>query len=179
MEFQQWEQKSFLDKYIKPLLSEVSQNEVISPLLLLEIVKKGKSVQFSTIKDVLIDFFRKNKEALNEDKKETENNALKIEKLEQEQQELQQKAKTFAAVKCASCGNTLTIPFVYFLCNHACHVQCLSGDDYDEMSCSICKMKKNQFEMRINQSAELAKDHNSFFTDLKSKQKKNDLVAKY
>ena len=55
---------------------------------------------------------------LNEDKKETENNALKIEKLEQEQQELQQKAKTFAAVKCASCGNTLTIPFVYFLCNH-------------------------------------------------------------
>ena len=40
-------------------------------------------------------------------------------------------------------------------------------------------MKKNQFEMKINQSAELAKDHNSFFTDLKSKQKKNDLVAKY
>lgn len=69
--------KSFLDKYIKQILNEVSQNESISPLLLLEIVKKGKSVQFSTIKDVLIDFFRKNKEALNEDKKETENNSLK------------------------------------------------------------------------------------------------------
>ena len=33
--------------------------------------------------------------------------------------------------------------------------------------------------MRINQSNELAKDHNSFFTDLKNKQKKFDLVSRY
>ena len=171
--------KSFLEKYIKRILQEVSQNESLSPLLLLEIIKKSKNVQFVTVKDVLLDFFKKNKESLTEDKRETENNAQKIEKLELEQKELQQKAKTFASVKCAVCGNSLTLPFVYFMCNHACHLQCLAGDDMEDTNCSICSMKKNQIEMRINQSNELAKDHNSFFTDLKNKQKKFDLVSRY
>ena len=171
--------KSFIEKYIKQILNEVSKNESISPLLLLEIIKKGQNVPFATVKEILINFFKRNKDALMEDKREAESNALKLQKLEQEQKELQQKAKTFASVKCSTCGNTLNVPFVYFMCSHACHVQCLSGDEYDEIYCNVCKMKKTQLEMRINQSKELANDHNSFFTDLKNKQKKFDLVAKY
>ncbi|MCQ2817543.1 MAG: hypothetical protein MJ252_09795 [archaeon] len=170
--------KSYTEGHIKTILSEFTKNEAVSPLVLLEILKKAKNIQVETVREVLLNFFKKNKTSLSEDKEETLSNCEKIEKLENEQKELNQKAKTFNSMKCSICNRTLNMPFYVFMCNHCFHFDCMGGDDIDDTSCPICKTKKSQLEQRINQANDAAKDHGNFALELQSKQKKFNLIAK-
>ena len=174
--------KGLLEKYIKQTLDNLFQSESVSPLVLLEIINKSKerSIPFETIKDVLLRFLSKTKESLTEDQRECEGNMQKIEKLEQEKQELQTKAKTYNFLKCSLCNGQITPPFIYFMCNHAIHSHCFDGSGSNEdLVCPLCRMKRNQLEQRISQAKEMANDHNSFFMDLKGTGKKFDLYGKY
>ena len=106
--------KSYTEGHIKTILNEFSKNEAVSPLVLLEILKKSKNIQVETVKEVLLNFFKKNEKTLKEDKEEADSNIQKIEKLEKEEKEITQKSKNFNFSKCCICNITLTLP-LYFL----------------------------------------------------------------
>jgi hypothetical protein len=115
-----------IEKYIKLILSKVSDNEVLSPILVLEILKKKQNMKYETVKDFIVNSLAKEKKNLDSDKKEFDTNYSKLEKINQEVKELKQKAKVFNLSKCGLCNHTLQIPVTYFLCNHGFHSMCLS-----------------------------------------------------
>ena len=81
--------------------------------------------------------------------------------------------------KCAKCNSNINLPYYYFTCGHAFHVQCLGeGDDEDEIYCHLCFEKMNAIDRRILDSRNISSDHNAYFTENK-KNKTFGLIAKY
>lgn len=130
-----------IENYIKLILSKVSENELLSPILVLEILKKKPNMKFETVKSFITNSLTKEKKNLDLDKKEFEANFTKLEKITNEVKDLKQKAKVFNTSKCAFCSQTLQPPSVFFLCNHAFHLLCLNAevkDDMKDIQCPQC-----------------------------------------
>ena len=68
------------------------------------------------------------------------------------------------------------MPFVFFMCNHAIHEDCLGGSE--ENDCPNCAEKRTILEERIYQANAAGKEHGSFALELQSKQKKFNLISK-
>lgn len=171
-----------IEEYIKLILNKVVENELLSPILVLEILKKKPNMKFETVKNFIVNSLTKEKKNLDSDKKEFEANYSKLEKINSEIKELKQKSKTFNITKCSLCSHTLQPPVVYFLCNHAYHLLCLNNDikdDMKEIQCSSCVQKNTQITVRIKQAEDQANNHNNFFMELKTKPRKFDFIAKY
>ena len=130
-----------IENYIKLILSKVSENELLSPILVLEILKKKPNMKYETVKNFIVNSLSKEKKNLDSDKREFEANFSKLEKINSELKELKSKAKVFNVSKCACCNQTLQPPVVYFLCNHGFHLLCLNAevqDDVKEVQCPQC-----------------------------------------
>jgi hypothetical protein len=130
-----------IENYIKLILNKVSENELLSPILVLEILKKKPNMKYETVKNFVINSLSKEKKNLDNDKKDFENNFTKLEKINNEIKELKQKAKIFNVTKCAFCTHTLQPPVVYFLCGHSYHLLCLNAevkDDMKDIQCPQC-----------------------------------------
>lgn len=130
-----------IENYIKLILNKVSENELLSPILVLEILKKKPNMKFETVKNFITNSLSKEKKNLDLDKKEFEANYTKLEKITNEVKDLKQKAKVFNTSKCAFCSQTLQPPTVFFLCNHAFHLLCLNAevkDDMKDIQCPQC-----------------------------------------
>lgn len=130
-----------IEQYIKLILIKLVDNELLSPILVLEILKKKKNMKFETIKNFLINSLQKEKKNLDHNKKEFESNFNKLEKLSNDVKELKEKARVFNVSKCEFCKQSLQPPTVYFLCYHAFHLLCLNAevkDDMKDIRCPQC-----------------------------------------
>jgi hypothetical protein len=142
------------------ILNKIAEGELLSPILVLEILKKKNNMKFETVKNFIISTLSKEKKNLDIDKKEFEANYAKLEKFNSEVKELRQKAKVFNILKCAFCNQNLNTPAVYFLCNHAFHTLCLNAeikDDMQEIKCIQCANSKIIL-FNIREQPDLTKD---------------------
>ena len=179
---------SYLGKYIEEVLDHLaeSKEEDFSPMILLDILNKARSthghiIEFKVIKKFIINWIEKQQESLKKDKKETEDNYKKIEENNKQLKELQMTAKSYSVTRCPLCGGALDIPFVYFICGHGYHQSCLNGESYEEVECSTCKTKMNQFISKIEEGKKLAGEPEKFYNDLNNENNENkfDVFASY
>ena len=179
---------SYLGKYIEEVLDHLaeSKEEDFSPMILLDILNKARSthghiIEFKVIKKFIINWIEKQQESLKKDKKETEDNYKKIEENNKQLKELQMTAKSYSVTRCPLCGGALDIPFVYFICGHGYHQSCLNGESYEEVECSTCKTKMNQFISKIDEGRKLAGEPEKFYNDLNNESNENkfDVFASY
>ena len=179
---------SYLGKYIEEVLDHLteSKEEDFSPMILLDILNKARSthghiIEFKVIKKYIINWIEKQQESLKNDKKETEDNYKKIEENNKQLKELQMTAKSYSVTRCPLCGGALDIPFVYFICGHGYHQSCLNGESYEEVECSTCKTKINQFMSKIEEGRKIAGEPEKFYNDLNNENNENkfDVFASY
>ena len=90
-------------------------------------------------------------------------------------------AKSYSVTRCPLCGGALDIPFVYFICGHGYHQSCLNGESYEEVECSTCKTKINQFMSKIEEGRKIAGEPEKFYNDLNNENNENkfDVFASY
>ena len=179
---------SYLGKYIEEVLDHLSESkeEDFSPMILLDILNKARSthghiIEFKVIKKYIINWIEKQQESLKNDKRETEENYKKIEENNKQLKDLQMGAKSYTPTRCQLCGGALDIPFVYFICGHGYHQSCLNGESYEEVECSTCKTKINQFMNKIEEGKKLAGEPEKFYNDLNNENNENkfDVFASY
>ena len=179
---------SYLGKYIEEVLDHLSESkeEDFSPMILLDILNKARNnhghiIEFKVIKKYIINWIEKQQESLKNDKKETEDNFNKIEENNKQLKDLQTTAKSYGVTRCLLCGGALDIPFVYFICGHGYHQSCLNGESYEEVECSTCKTKMNQFMSKIEEGRKLAGEPEKFYNDLNDENNENkfDVFASY
>ena len=130
-----------VEEYIKIILNKIQENELLSPILVLEILRKKNNMKYETVKSFIISALTKEKKNLDVDKKEFEANYNKLEKINNEINEIKSKARVFNMTKCGFCQQTLQPPVVYFLCNDAFHQHCLNAeirDDVKDINCPKC-----------------------------------------
>lgn len=85
--------------------------------------------------------------------------------------ELDTKPTSFSATRCSSCGVTLDLPTVHFLCKHSFHQRCLNiadGQEAEEIECPICS-PQNQTIRQIRQAQEESADRHDLFLDALSR----------
>ena len=174
--------KNFVEENVKIILDKLKNNPQFNSMILLQIISKHsdqKYLEFGIIKDYLLNWLENQQKELKEVQTKTENNNNKIESYNNQINDLITKSKTYSMQKCAKCNSNINLPYYYFTCGHAFHVQCLGeGDDEDEIYCHLCFEKMNAIDRRILDSRNISSDHNAYFTENK-KNKTFGLIAKY
>ena len=180
--------KNYIGPYIKQILDLIKGDDGFNPMLLLQIIGKeredsinNKVLEFKYAKNYIMEWLINQQEQLNEDRKICLSNVDKIQKTNNQIEELKTKAKMFSMSKCLICKSQVKPPFVFFACNHACCSECTkySYDEEEEVSCPVCQKEERTLLDRIEQTKAIAKDQNSFFTELKGKAKKFNLFAEF
>lgn len=176
------------ESYVKTILDNVINNDIICPLSVMEILKNKKDIKFEFIRPYITKIIEKEYNSINTDKTEYDVIEEKSKKYNNEIIEMKSKGTQFSVFKCVCCkqptSNLNVVPIVFFLCNHAYHLHCLNNEisetkeDEESNHCPECRNRSHQISQRIIQSEEKA-NNNDFRMELDNKPKKFDLIAKY
>jgi hypothetical protein len=174
--------KNFLEENVKLILDKLINNPQFNSMILLQIINKQneqKYLEFGIIKEYLLNWLENQQKELKEVQTKTENNNNKIEQYNNQINDLITKSKTYSMQKCAKCQSNINLPYYYFTCGHAYHVQCLGEEEIDDdIFCNLCANKISSIDRRILDSRNISSDHNAFFTENKNN-KTFGLIAKY
>ncbi|KAK4540512.1 hypothetical protein LTR36_009150 [Oleoguttula mirabilis] len=82
-------------------------------------------------------------------------------------EDLSTRPEAFSATRCSTCGMTLDLPTVHFLCKHSYHQRCLNiadGQEAEEIECPICA-PQNSTVRQIRQAQEESAGRHDLFQD--------------
>jgi len=173
-------------EYIQIILDKVTELDIISPIVILDILKT-KETAFETIREFFLKILRKENKMMTDNKAEFDKNDERYNSYSNETMELKTKATQFSMVKCAICNqptnNVNVVPVVFFLCHHAFHLYCLNAeirdDNKDESQCPTCWQRSHHVLNRIKQSEEKTENFNEFKMELEANHKKFDHISKF
>ena len=176
---------NLISEYLIEVLDNLSKQEDFSPINLIDIIEgkinaKNKIIQIKVLKKFFKDWIVQKRDSLKEDKLETEENYKKILEYDKNIKEIQMSAKTCNSSRCSSCKSSLDMPYIYFVCGHAYHQNCLDENN-GKYECPICKGKNNQFLKKIEEGENYAKEPEKYLEDLNNKDQRNkfDVFADY
>lgn len=172
--------------YIDNIFDRVIETGILSPILVLDILKSGES-NLKDSKKFLLKLLKKEYKIINENKEEYEKNDQKITQFGEELSEMTTKFSQFTMVKCSICNQATTninvVPIVFYMCHHAFHMYCLNAELKDEdckgeQKCPTCGNRSYQVINRIKQSEEKKENYNEFKMALNTQTNRFDYVSK-
>ncbi len=166
------------EKHVKSVLGELEKVPSISPLLVLEIMSKNKSLKFSMLKTYLAERLQKLQANIDKNRKSTAQLSDEIDKTKKNIGNLRTTAQMFQLKECAECGKKLELPIFHFMCNHSFHDYCLPSDA-SMKECPKCSVQAQQILDKKQQLMSQMDNHEQFFRELKEGDKKFDVIAQY
>ena len=166
-----------VQNYVKNVLIHLEKVPAISPLMVLEIVSKNKSLKFSIIKEYLGKKLKKLHGVINKYKSSVNKLNDDIEKTKQNITNLRTTAQLFQLKECSDCGKKLELPIFHFMCNHSFHEYCIGSDTAKE--CPKCCIQSQQILGKKDLLIKDANNQEQFFKELKEGNKKFDVIAQY
>ncbi|KAF2073113.1 hypothetical protein CYY_005582 [Polysphondylium violaceum] len=161
---------------IVEILTNIDKENLIPPLLVIQILSQNKNTTLSVIKDYISRRLSQETQQIDKDYSLIKHFAEETEKMRNEINELRTNAKTFQQTKCIVCQSPLDLPSIHFLCQHSFHQRCL-GDN--ERECPVCAPdNKRILEIKKSQS-ESAGQHDQFFKLLKTSPDGFSTIADY
>jgi len=163
-------------KEIGEVLGNIDRDNLIPPLLVIQILAQKQTTTLSVIKDYITKRLQAENQAITEDLRSIRNYSDETEKMRHEIHELRTSAKIFQQSKCTVCQSALDLPAVHFLCNHSFHQRCLGEN---ERECPICQ-STNRKILEIKRSlTENAGQHDQFFKQLENASDGFSVVSEY
>ncbi|XP_015915607.2 vacuolar protein sorting-associated protein 11 homolog [Parasteatoda tepidariorum] len=166
--------------YVMTILSEIERNNLLSPILVVDIMAKSHTATLDLIKDYIIRYLQKENEQISEDERLIKQYREETEKMRNQMEELKTNPKIFQVSKCSGCAHQLELPSVHFLCSHSYHQQCFESYSAEHDSeCPLC-LSENQKVLGIIRSQEQNKDiHEQFHNQLERADDGFAVVADY
>ncbi len=162
-------------KEITEVLSSIERDNLIPPLLVIQILAERNTATLAVVRDYIIRRLQKENSVIREDDQTIRNLSEETEKMKTEIHELRTQAKIFQSAKCAVCTSPLDLPSIHFLCMHSYHKRCLDPEN----ECPKCT-PENEKILAINRSYEdHADQHEVFFKQLEAAQDGFETVAEY
>lgn len=192
----QFEDVEKITPFLVKILEKISQKSLMSPLLVIQSLRKKKHIPIEIYKDYLLTSLKEVHSEITNDKQIFDNSYKNIRKIADELTQLKNNPSSFNVQQCALCndnfskmlssGNSSVSKIVVFMCQHAFHPVCLNiqerqevmDESFEEYKCPICTEKLNQINQRLLSTSDLSLDHNAFFRQLYSKNNKFDFIAK-
>lgn len=132
------------DELLREALREIREKNILSPLLVLEILKRNPNLRFGVLKSFMLEHLRTQQKRI--DKHETRKNEemTKIRNCKNEIAKMKSTAIDFNNKKTCDlqgCNRELTLPTVHFMCKHTYCESCV--DDVNGIrKCPNCNERK-------------------------------------
>lgn len=107
---------------LQECLEYISEKEVLTPLMVLDILKNTDSdLKFKYIRNYMFGEIKKLDSKIKNSKEEIEANMQGIAEKKKEYQTLTTTPQQFEQSTCSKCGDRLTVPTYHFMCGHVYH----------------------------------------------------------
>ncbi|CAJ0571525.1 unnamed protein product, partial [Mesorhabditis spiculigera] len=169
------------DRVLKELFDSLAADDLIHPLLVLEILSKSETIKVSSVRDYVIRWLQDQERKISDDKRAIAECEKRMLEVQNETEQLQFKVQTIQSAKCCACATALQLPAVHFLCKHSFHVHCFESYVEQGDSCPACATKYATSEQRAEEMQKLLKKkaHHEFRAQLQSSSDGMRVVADY
>lgn len=164
--------------YIRRILAEISQSKIniLSPLIVLEILSKNRRLEFGIVKDYLKRQVNRYHSSMEKDGQSLEENSKHINEMRHEITDLRTSARKFTINKCSNCDQKLQPPSVHFLCMHSYHQHCLADN---ERECQKCQGDAMRALERKKDLAMQSQRHENFYKELEDAGDRFEVISRY
>jgi hypothetical protein len=169
------EDKDFEDE-ITSILQKIEKDNLLPPLLVVQILSKHPKTKLGTIKEYLTTKLQQDQMMIKEDVERIKEFQMDTRKMRKEVHSLRTSAKIFQLTTCSRCGTQLDLPAVHFMCGHSYHQRCLP----DQEECPLCSKKNRDILQHKKKFDESSDQHEIFFKQLNKKSADGfSVVAEY
>ncbi|KAF9438731.1 hypothetical protein BGZ76_005463 [Entomortierella beljakovae] len=159
------------------VLDHIDQQDLLPPLRVVQALSQTSVATIGMIKNYIGHRIEAERKERLEDEKLIQNYRQESEKKRREIEDLKTSARVFQATKCSSCGGSLDLPAVHFLCKHSYHQRCLS--DGSDRECPKCMVEQRTVaDIRRMQEAN-AEKHDMFMSKLEDADDGFEVIAEY
>lgn len=125
------------------ILRKIEDENLLAPLQVVKTLSLSSVVTTGMIKSYLGETIRREKAEIEGNKRLIDSYRTETTQKKKEIEESSLKPTVFQSRRCASCGGSLELPMVHFLCKHSFHQRCLNPNPRsgkgNEEECPICK----------------------------------------
>jgi len=164
------------EELIQTVLGNISSNNLMSPLMVLQVLSQNPSLQLATVKNYITDCLERENQIMLQCQREIELCQRETKGLKEDIERLANDPKVFQSSKCSLCQTALSLPTVHFLCGHSFHQRCVGGNEHE---CPTCATKNKQIAEAKRNLEESAKKHDAFIKSLNSENDGFTVIAEY
>ncbi|KAG0044794.1 hypothetical protein BGZ83_009928 [Gryganskiella cystojenkinii] len=159
------------------VLDHIDQQDLLPPLQVVQALSQTSVATIGMIKNYIGRRIEAERKERAEDQKQIQSYRQESEKKRREIEDLKTSARIFQVTKCSSCGGSLDLPSVHFLCRHSYHQRCLA--DSADRECPKCMIEQRTVaDIRRMQEAN-AEKHDLFLSELEDADDGFEVIAKY
>eukprot|EP00049_Salpingoeca_infusionum_P018926 m.359345 g.359345 ORF g.359345 m.359345 type:complete len:979 (+) comp18539_c0_seq1:118-3054(+) len=167
--------------HLADVLTEIRTNNILSPLMVIDVLAKNDTVTLSSVKDYFMQMLGSESTSLSSAEQRIQSETAKTDKLQHDITDLRTKAKLFQDTRCAHCHEPLSLPAVHFLCGHSYHKHhAVARPDSDgEVECMECQGDHAKVAQVIGTQIRGARDHEQFTRQLEDNPNRFGVIAQH
>lgn len=152
---------------VEAVLKKIDEDGLMAPLQVIQTLSTNAVATMGLVKKYLSSIVERERSEIASNRRLISSYRADTTQKLDEINELATKPVSFNATRCASCGMTLDLPTVHFLCKHSFHQRCLNipeGQEVGEIECPKCA-PQNQAVRQIRRAQQESAGRNELFMD--------------
>ncbi|KAI9673731.1 MAG: hypothetical protein M1829_003968 [Trizodia sp. TS-e1964] len=146
------------------VLQKIDKDGLMAPLQVIQTLSVNAVATMGMVKKYLSGTIEKERKEISANQRLIASYRNETETKKKEIEELGSKPAVFQATRCSSCGGTLDLPTVHFLCKHSFHQRCLNHAIEDNAECPLCS-SQNATIRAIRRAQDESADRHDMFKD--------------
>ncbi|KAJ5712588.1 hypothetical protein N7493_009056 [Penicillium malachiteum] len=147
------------------VLRRIDEDGLLSPLQVIQALSNNAVVTMGRMKKYLSDNIERERKDISTNRRLISSYKSETTTKQQELESLASQPVVFQSRRCQSCGGTLDLPTVHFLCKHSFHERCLNRVD-DDVQCPVCAPSNNTLRAIRQRQVDSADQHDLFKGEL-------------
>lgn len=167
---------------VQACLHKIDQQRLMAPLQVVKILSQGGSVTMGMVKDYLATNISRERKEIQSNRALADSYRTETAAKTKEIEELITKPVVFQARRCSSCGGSLDLPVVHFMCKHSFHQRCLNtkiGGNVEDAECPICQSGNETIKSIRRQQIAATEGHDLFKASLERSADRFGTVAEF
>ncbi|KAG6447658.1 hypothetical protein O3G_MSEX005084 [Manduca sexta] len=130
------------------LLHVIDSEKLLSPILVIDCLTSTSTYTLGDVRKYLMDVLKAEREVITREKELADKYRSESARMKEHIQTIQHEPITFQSSRCAACTKQLTLPSVYFLCQHSFHQDCFQTYSECERECPMCAPRRRRPPVR-------------------------------
>ncbi|KAF7520417.1 hypothetical protein PCG10_009207 [Penicillium crustosum] len=160
------------------VLQRINQDGLLSPLQVIQALSNNAVVTMGRVKKYLSDNIDRERKEITTNRRLITSYKSETETKQQELDHLTTQPVVFQSRRCQSCGGTLDLPTVHFLCRHSFHERCLNNVDEDAQ-CPVCAPTNATLRAIRQRQVDSADQHDLFKGELSRSRDRFGVVSEF